>query len=47
MCVLQVGVIKSPNLVKALYGVYIGSDSVSPDAKQDIGYGLAALLNEH
>jgi len=43
----EVGVIKSANLVKALYGVYIGSDPVSPDAKKDIGYGLAALLNEH
>ena len=42
----QVGTIESPELVKALFGIYLGSDPVSPDAKAGFAQGLAALLAE-
>lgn len=34
----------SPAIVSALLNIYVGEDTVSPDAKASIGRGLAALL---
>jgi hypothetical protein len=43
---LQKPAIQSPVLSKALFDLYIGSDPVSPDAKESFGQGLAKLLSE-
>lgn len=40
------GTIKSPALCQSLLGVYLGEKAVSPDAKESIGSGLAAMLAE-
>lgn len=42
----QVGVIKSPLLTRTLFDVYLGSNPVSPDAKDSIGRGLKNLATE-
>jgi hypothetical protein len=42
----KVGTIDSPELVKALFDIYLGKDPVSPDAKKSFGAGLASLLAE-
>ncbi|GBF94321.1 hypothetical protein Rsub_06943 [Raphidocelis subcapitata] len=42
----QVGAIESPELVRALFDIYLGKDPVSPDAKKSFGAGLASLLAE-
>lgn len=42
----QVGTIESPELVRALFDIYLGPDPVSADAKADFARGLAALLRE-
>lgn len=42
----QVGTIKSPLLTKTLFDVYLGTDPVSPDAKDSIGRGLKNLATE-
>ncbi|KAI8477278.1 MAG: chalcone isomerase [Monoraphidium minutum] len=42
----QVGTIESPELVKALFDIYLGSDAVSADAKASFAQGLSALLRE-
>jgi hypothetical protein len=44
--VLQVGTIESPELVKALFDIYLGSDAVSADAKASFAQGLSSLLQE-
>ena len=36
--------IKSRALCHSLLGVYLGNNPVSPDAKQNIGSGLASML---
>jgi len=41
-----VGVIESPDLVKALFNIYLGPEPASADAKKSFGQGLAALLLE-
>jgi hypothetical protein len=41
-----VGVINDPDLVKALFDIYLGKDPVSADAKRSFGQGLASLLGE-
>ena len=43
---VQVGVIKSPLLTRTLFDVYLGSNPVSPDAKDSIGRGLKNLATE-
>lgn len=40
------GTIRSRALCEAVLGVYLGRDPVSPDAKQNIGSGLATMLAE-
>jgi hypothetical protein len=42
----KVGVINDPDLVKALFDIYLGKDPVSADAKKSFGQGLASLLGE-
>lgn len=42
----QVGVIKSALLTRTLFDVYLGSNPVSPDAKDSIGRGLKNLATE-
>lgn len=42
----QVGTIESPELVKALFGIYLGPDAVSQDAKASFAQGLSGLLRE-
>lgn len=42
----QVGTIESPELVRALFDIYLGKDPVSADAKRGFAAGLAALLRE-
>lgn len=39
------GTIKSRALCQSLLGIYLGSSPVSPDAKESIGTGLAALVS--
>lgn len=43
---IQVGAIESPELVRALFDIYLGPDPVSLDAKKSFSQGLAALLRE-
>lgn len=40
----QVGRLSSKALSQALWGIYLGPDPVSPDAKQTLGTSLAAAL---
>jgi hypothetical protein len=42
----KVGTIESPDLARALFGIYLGPDPVSADAKAAFGRGLSALLSE-
>ena len=40
----RVGSIKSPALVKSLFGLYLGPDPVSADTKSNFGRNLASVL---
>ena len=40
---LQVGRIHSPVLAEALFDIYLGTNPVSPDAKESISRGIAQL----
>lgn len=42
----DLGTINSPALCQSLLGVYLGKSAVSPDAKENIGSGLAKLIAE-
>lgn len=42
----EVGTIKSPNLCKALFDTYLGSNPVSPSAKESISQGLARMVTQ-
>lgn len=42
-----IGQIDSPELCRALFDVYLGSDPVSPDAKENFGKGMEGLLEKH
>ncbi len=41
--VMQVGRIHSPVLAEALFDIYLGTNPVSPDAKESISRGIAQL----
>eukprot|EP00884_Botryococcus_braunii_P013327 jgi/Botrbrau1/21996/Bobra.0024s0012.1 len=41
----EAGKVENPKLTTAFFGLYLGSNAVSPDAKVDIGHGLVGIAN--